>query len=249
MNAMKLTTKKSSVLLVACVLIASASAAKAAPVSIDFNTVAGFEQTGGVTGVNQSGEPTNADGLMLPGQVGPWNGLTVGNGDFADNFGAARTITVGAVTFTFNPGGAGTYRTFQSGTNDLRSDVVYMTGGTSGSLSWTLTGLEAGHVYDIILFGQDGPANPADFSIAGHNAGNGTGNPVTLDAENDGNFTNVVATGGTISGTFAFASGEAASAWSGIQFEDVTVPEPSTAVLALCGLVGCVATRRRRRRA
>ena len=52
--------------------IACASVASAAnPLSISFDMVEDFEFPGGSTTVVPSGEPSNAVGLMLPGQVGP----------------------------------------------------------------------------------------------------------------------------------------------------------------------------------
>ncbi|MCG8587626.1 MAG: PEP-CTERM sorting domain-containing protein, partial [Pirellulales bacterium] len=167
---------------------------------------------------------------------------------------SSTAVTIGAVTFTLNSDGD-QYEAF--GTSPLRDDVAFLNNTTASSISWTLTGLTAGQAYDLILFGQSfngSPANPADFSITGHDAGNGVGSPVTLDAENDGNFTGVIAVGGTISGTLAIPSGQTtAAAWSGLQFEEANegqpaVPEPSTAVLAALSLASIVGTRRRRRR-
>ena len=183
-------------------------------ISIDFNRS---------TSANHSGEPSNTVGLMLPGQVGPWNGLRIATGN------SSTAVTIGAVTFTLNSDGD-QYEAF--GTSPLRDDVAFLNNTTASSISWTLTGLTAGQAYDLILFGQSfngSPANPADFSITGHDAGNGVGSPVTLDAENDGNFTGVIAVGGTISGTFALRSGQSASAWSGLQFHPVARDE-STAM-------------------
>jgi hypothetical protein len=55
-----------------------------------------------------------------------------------------------------------------------------------------------------------------------------------------------VGPGGSITGTVAGVNGEAN--WSGFQLRDVSaVPEPSTAVLTLCGVAVIAAVRRRRK--
>lgn len=201
--------------------------AHAAPVSIDFNAGS----------VNHSGEALNADGLQLPGQVGPWNDLDIAGG-------AGNSVDTGSGIFSLGGG----YLTYAQGgfghTTYVRYDVAYV---TSGSVSWSLTGLVDGAAYNLILYSQfvsDLPAGNAltDYSIIGHDAGNGVGAAVTLDADNDGNFTNVIATGGEIHGTFALRSGMAIGSLSGLQFE--AVPEPSS--LALIGLGGLCLLRRRR---
>lgn len=235
---------------VALLIVLTVLPAGAAPISIDFNADQDFEQDGGSTSSVQSGEPSHSDtSLTLPGQVGPWADLTMGNGDTGDAFSAERSITTDSITFTFNPGGIATYATLSNTSgDDLRGSLVFLkfgTGGgvadTSGSVEWNLSGLQANLPYDLILFGQLNNAgnatNPADFSIDGHDAGNGVGQPVTPDGDRDGNFTRVFADGsGTISGTFALRSGEAYGSWSGLQLE--IVPEPtSVMLLAWAGLL------------
>ncbi|NQT36126.1 MAG: PEP-CTERM sorting domain-containing protein [Planctomycetes bacterium] len=93
--------------------------------------------------------------------------------------------------------------------------------------------------------------NPADFTILGHDAGNGVGNPVTLDAENDGNFTGVIASStGLIQGTMSVRQGEGYAAVSGLQLMPAAtaVPEPSTFALGLLGVLGFGVFAWRRRR-
>jgi hypothetical protein len=199
-------------------------------------------------------------GLKLPGQVGSWNSLIVGNGAFTSTYSAQRSITVSGITFKFDVGGAGTYQTFADSLDPLRSTVAFLranaAGGsqpapaTSSSLAWQITGLTPGASYNLILFGQEQTAdnnavNPANFSIAGYDAGNGIGNPVTLDAENDGNFTNVPAVGGTITGTFALQPGQAFAGWAGLQIQ--AVPEPASLTLVTLGVLA-LATKGWRRR-
>lgn len=103
----------------------------------------------------------------------------------------------------------------------------------------------------MILFGQeqtndDNAVNPASFSIVGYDAGNGIGNPVTLDAENDGNFTNVLAVGGTITGTFALQPGQGFAGWAGLQIQ--AVPEPASLTLAALGVLPLASKGWRRRK-
>ncbi len=214
------------------IALLSTRSATAVPISIDFNIGAS---------PNASGEPVNSAGLILPGQVGDWESLVVG--------GSEVSTTVGGATFTLNPG----YLVFNgtgsnTGDNGLRGDVVYLTG-SQAPVTWTLSGLTPSAQYDLILFSQmhsNNPVNAADFEILGHDAGNGTGAAVTLDSEFDGNFTNVIADGsGVITGTLSKQIGQSFSGWSGIQFEQV--PEPSSIILAVIGMLG-VGTRRHRKR-
>ena len=184
----------------------TAGVANAAPISIDFNSL-DHNPTD-----TQVGEPSNPNGLLqLPGQVGAWNVLGVTSGSAP-----ATVVTTEGPTFTFNATGT-SYAAYRGGEGDaLRSDLAYTTHSTD--IGWTLTGLTPGASYDLILFGQAGPSNAGAFAITGHDAGNGVGAAVTLDADLDGNFTGVVAGGGTISGTFGSGPG-GFNSWSGLQFE------------------------------
>src|SRR5215472_6822 len=94
-------------------LLALAPVALAGPISISFDTIMDFEQPGGGLGGTStvpSGEPANNVGLQLPGQVGNWNSLVVGNGAFTTTYSAQRSITVSGITFKFDPGGTDTYQ-------------------------------------------------------------------------------------------------------------------------------------------
>ncbi len=227
--------------------------ANAAPISIDFN--ASGETV-------KSGEPSNSVGLMLPGQVGTWNELAIGSINSTGT--NVVSVNTGSGTFTLNPTGTDKWR--RSGgfsTDDLRGDAIQLfpfhfnsaviTGFT---VDWELTGLTPNASYDMIFFGTVGNREDPFFSIDGHDAGNGVGNPVDEDTERDGNFTDVLADGtGKISGTFAYGGTStavgAASNWAGLQFQEQlvpTVPEPSTLVLICFGLIGFTMSRRRRNR-
>lgn len=230
----------------------------AGPLSISFDAQAGFDFPGGNTNPIPVGEPDNDVGLILPGQVGPWNSLLFGNGQVNISFTQERSITVDGVTFTWNPGADQSYFTFVNPVDDLRGTVPFLRATGNTTIDWEISGLEAGAAYDLILFGQeqdtDGNAvNPADIAILGHDAGNGIGNPVTLDAENDANFIGVIASpAGLIQGTMSVRPGEGFAAVAGLQLmapESATaIPEPSTFALAALGLLslGIVGWRRRR---
>jgi hypothetical protein len=95
----------------------SSMPAHASLISIAFNTT---------DSNNPSGEPLNTLGLQLPGQVGPWDGLTVGSGDPSINLSDEKSITVDGVTFRINTGGAASFSTFLGAGDDLRSPVVFL---------------------------------------------------------------------------------------------------------------------------
>lgn len=201
-----------------------------APLSIAFNNT--NNNVGGSGNNNPTGEPSNTDGLQLPGQIGPWEDFVIGNGWIftQGNSLPSPSINVGGITFTLDTLGNG-YETFNPpvGNDDLRRAVAFL---RSGAFSWSLTGLADGALYDLILFGQENGANPANFSILGHDAGNGIGGAVTNDSEADGNFRRVQALAGTISGAFGLKSGESFAGWSGLQLE------PTTTALGLVARIG-----------
>lgn len=234
------------------------SAAHAALVSISFDLqpVQFNGNTVGVASAVPTGEPLNPNGLKLPGQTGAWNSLAVGNGQLSLQFSQPVSVTVDDLTFTFNTNASnqplqsgsngGDYETVNaSGNNDLRSHVIFQRAGstTHTPRAWELTGLAPTKTYDLILFGQSSANNPAAFSVTGHDAGNGTSNPVTLDADGDGNFQGVAPTpSGVIAGFFDTPSGSAFAAWSGLQI--LEIPEPASASLLL-GAAALVLKRRR----
>lgn len=211
-------------------------------ISFDFQRGGGlcYVNNGGVNTGPPSGEPSNDVGLILPGQSGLWDGLKVGSGQLSNCCFNNPTITVNGITFILNTGNVD-YETFQSnGSDNLRRRVVFFrennnvgcsnnpSGPPAQSMNWEISGLDPSSAYSLILFGQDNngnPTNPADFSIDGHDAGNGTGNPVTLDAENDGNFVVENPTNGVINGTFSIQAGTGFSSWSGLQIRRVVVQD------------------------
>ena len=210
----------------------------AAPVtSIDFDRTNGNDV--------QSGEPTHAEGMTLPGQVGPWYKL--------EKSGTSPSITTPEGTFTFDTTGSG-YRTYNTGSNILREDFFWLTDGY-GPITWELTDLTPNGTYDIICYGRYDPAyggyRGADMSIAGYNGGSPVPQETSFPSEGDWNFDDVTADAtGKITGTFAW-NGNAHAEFAAIQFQEVPsepIPEPATMCalgLAVCGLGGYVRRRRR----
>lgn len=187
--------------------------ATAAPVSIDFNVG---------TSATHSGEPDNAAGLTLPGQVGAWNGFTV-----QAIAGAQSKTTTQGPTFTINPAGGGpgfyVYNQISLPTySNLRGDIVAMNGGSHPNpVPWALTGLVPNGKYSLIFFqriGYEGAYTTID----------GVGLGSTEPTEKDYDFTDVVADGaGRISGTFRAPTG-AWYSFSGLQFEQTGIAPPDT---------------------
>lgn len=177
------------------------------------------------------GEPNNATGLAFPGQVGVWHSLNAGSGFLTICCPNMPSTTVNGITFTLNTN-TDIYESYSGAasiTDALREPVIFLrdkicfdengsnAGTISSSINWQITGLDPAKNYNLVLFGQQG-GNPADFSINGHDAGNGVGNPVNSDSEFDGNFTNVSPdANGHITGVFSKRTDQVFSSWAGLQ--------------------------------
>ena len=124
----------------------------------------------------------------------------------------------------------------------MRGDYFYHNparGDYDGAIPWSLTGLTNGGTYNLTFFSRASNQH-AYSSIDGFGLG-------TPDTEGDYNFTNVVATGTTITGLWDAPSGN--HTWSGLQFEEVitSTPIPEPATTALLGLGGLALIFRRRK--
>jgi hypothetical protein len=229
-------TKTLLITLGALLCLGLSSIANASVISISFDSTS--TNTGGPPNAVPVGEPSNNVGLMLPGQIGAWDSLIVGQGRTQNSaISVLRSITTQGITFSFNTGLAN-FETFNNagGTDDLRKSVVFLRAGgkTALSIDWSISGLDDNKFYNLVLFGQDFASNPALFSIDGFNAGN----PVTTDAESDGNFMSVQSSGGEITGRFALLDGASFSAWSGLQIDSVSVSTTSGFTFFALGLLG-----------
>jgi MYXO-CTERM domain-containing protein len=150
-----------------------------------------------------------------------------------DSDGAASAVTFNIVDPVQGWGGDPSM-----GTDPLRRDYLFAQAGRSpNSAEWTITGLTPGHTYE--MFAYSGAARGVNLLV------DQTNEQLTFGGYHL--FGNIaVGPNGTISGLVSGIGGEAN--WSGFQLRDVTaVPEPSSAVLALCG-VGAAGLIRRRRK-
>jgi hypothetical protein len=232
--------------LAAAAVLATPSVSFAQLISLDFDEAGipeprllislDFDEEGTL---NTQSDDVNADnginvaGQIFSGQNGAWNSL-----EFAKNWADVNTATLTitdmldgdgnatTVDFTYNTGGeAFSYRQLMypfdgTGQPPLRTDHFVLNDAatvdpaTSISVDWEISGLTPGGVYDLILFGQSGPANESTFTIFG--------NPLTNDAEFDGNATGIVANpDGKITGTHE-AQG-AFDSWDGLQIQDSAI--------------------------
>lgn len=123
------------------------------------------------------------------------------------------------------------------GTDPLRRDYLFVQAGDSPfAAEWTITGLIPGHTYE--MFAYSGAARAVNLLV------DQTNEQLTFGGTHL--FGNIpVGPSGMISGVVAGIGSEAN--WSGFQLRDVTaVPEPSSLVLAGCGMVIVGLLRRRR---
>ena len=237
---MKFTLQKSLFLLSICLLTNHFVIAQQTPSNL---TSIAFDMRDGATGCannpfglevpttpTPTGEPNNSTGLVLPGQVGLWHHFNVGTGILTICCPNTSSTTSNGISVTLNTNGD-IYECYNGGegiSDALREPVIFLrhnvcadgnmnAGFISSSIGWQITGLDPAKNYNLILFGQQG-GNPADLSITGHDAGNGVGNPATLDSEFDANFTNVSPdVNGHLAGVFAKRADEQFSSWAGLQ--------------------------------
>ena len=198
------------------------SAAWADLISIDFDHV-DYQ-----VGRTQSGLNTDFNGhTSLPGQVGAWNVLVIGDADYNDNwqYPITNKYTIDSLK---NGDGTATsvslditngvpHAVFSGASTDaLHRDWMTSQSGTP-AIPWKLTGLEPSTVYRLRMFGRQLPAGPdtfATFTATGATSDTG----FTIVTRNYVDLSVKSTSGGEISGTVA--QGPAANgAWSGMQIE------------------------------
>jgi hypothetical protein len=243
--------KARSVLVAVCIVLACmVSTASAALISIDLN------------GVRGTATPVTYSGAAVIGAAGDvWNGYTIDNA-------VDRPVTPPQSGFLFDSTGAATTVKFQTGPicgdevgglgNALVNDVAYVRGpivddpGAPLSTTLTLSGL-AGN-YDVYLYAGAGHVKySADFTIGSVTKGTAYGSVFAgswVEGTNYVKFSNVPTTGGILEITFA---GDADNPYdggyavcNGLQIQ--SIPEPSTLILLIGGLIGFLAYAWKRRK-
>lgn len=196
--------------------------------------IAAFDMYGHTTGAGvESGDVAHTDGLQMNGwATGPTGGAWA---SLPQNGGGTSQVqgTSNGHTFTWNVGGAAeTWAWTGSATPGVRNDYYYINvggGRYAGAVPWRIDGLTPGGSYDLIMYGtaRSPMTSTAQFAIPGFDAGSGPGNPVTLDAEGDGNFLGVVAdASGYISGTFDAPADSIEARVTGVQIAELAGPPP-----------------------
>ena len=227
------TLTKTTLPFAAVALLAATSASQAAVVNVDFNGHQAPQSTNDYTGVDANG-PIASDNT--------WN--------YIDTTGTAGAYTAGGLTFTLGTGWLA-YSAQGGAINNLSGDRIY----TTSTATMTISGLVDGGTYNLALLNALGSVTHASWdatigmdtkSVSAASSAPGTGNGALTftDGVTHALFSDVVATGGSITFTadYTGASGGAA-ALAGLQIE--AVPEPSTT--ALLGLGGFALIFRRRK--
>ncbi len=206
-----------------------ANVARTDLISIDFNRSDVFD-----TNRTASGTVTDCNGhTSLPGQVGLWNQLLVGQvGGGTGQPAITNQYTIaslkdgsGAVTsvsFTFNTNHVLHYAYLDTTAvpNKLHRDMVGTDSG-QGPVGWQLSGLETGMVYRLRMFGQENglagaekAVNLARFTATGFRSDNA----FCITNRNYADLWVKSTAAGVISGTVANMDGKPGF-WSGMQIE------------------------------
>jgi hypothetical protein len=180
-----------------------------------------------------------------------WNLLNTANGFSASNLTASDGANPTPVGVTLANG----YSTYDLGTegNTLQSDRIYDTlSGGDGIGDFTITGLEAGALYDIFLYTS---GLETDFTIDGITktaiGGDAGAIPTWLEDVHYVLFEGVPG-GSPVLGTYAYTDNSFGFAvLAGLQIAKLApaagnvIPEPASAMLVLLGLGGLALLRRR----
>ncbi len=181
----------------------------------------------------------NVPGHALPAQPNPSMALL-------DSTGNPWGVTFSITGPTAGWGGAGG----SGGRLDLVRDYLFVNAGSVAgvlTLDWSISGLDANHIYELYAYG--GVAR--DMAL-------------TVDIDGDGSLVNnalVIVDGngvlfglitpdalGNIIGRVANGTGDPEGNWAGFQLRDITpIPEPATLSLLGLGALGLVRRRRRRK--
>ncbi len=169
--------------------------------------------------IPNSGEPSNVDGMVIPGQFGNWTQISLRGG-------ADLTVTQNGVSFIWNVGGVASLTGGwpNGGVDPLRRDYYTLLKGTAGRydrpIPWEITGLTPGSIYDLILFGHS-ESQQTHCSIEGYDPGSGVGSFIPTDGDGDANATEVMADrNGKIKGTFDGIDGQWTT-FAGLQMIEV----------------------------
>lgn len=233
-------------LVVACV----ASTASATLINIDINGKGSAAPVtySGAAAIGTTGDTWN--GYLVDSSLGTRVVSPAQSGFLQDSAGAATTVKfqIGAVCSDGPVGIAG---------NALANDLCYVRSpnvtndlAPPTSTTFTLQGLQANGLYDIYLYAAAPVVNyTSSFTVGAttkttaHSAFGGT----WVEDTNFVKFSSVAAgADGSLQGIFAGdANGTSYAVWSGVQIQ--SVPEPSTLVMLVVGLLGllCYAWRKR----
>jgi hypothetical protein len=218
----------------------SCPAAYGASVNVDFN---GTESSGTYSGTGAA-----------PDTGTVWNGITPSgasytSGALVDSAGGATPITVTLSTYNVYDADENTAAYQPALLNDFIYQTVLGPNGPPGNFS--IDNLTPGGAYDLYFYGQNGGySNTAtSFTIGSTtkiatNTNSGGGPSSFVEDANYVVFSSVIATGGSIAGTFNDVAAANNAAFNGLQI--VTVPEPTSVVGAVVGSVLLFGLGRRR---
>lgn len=202
-------------------------------VNVDFNVTDGAAGT--YTGT-----------AVAPDTGATWNGLAIGlqlttvasytSPTLVHSFGGSTSVQVSLTNFRpFDSGGVSS--SFAPALlNDIAAGVSADTPSTPSPMGFTISGLTSGGLYDLYLYSQNGGFNNAGTAFTINSVTKTVANPAPASFSENLNYVkylNLVATGGTISGTLQTTIDGNASAFNGFQI--VEVPEPTVGLLVVAG--------------